>query len=426
MKMHLAFISPCLRSVLRIVSSLALLVTAAPVHAQFVESFDQPKLTKDPSGLQGWAFFTGDGQATMTFQADGAGDGSIAVDATHDQRGIWWALIKRRVSQDLNLEKLNRPEYELRVEARVRVSDAPRRVNLSVNTQRTTDFHSHLMEFDFAKANEWQTISMTTHDFPAGPGDTVFAQLALMDWGLEKYRVDIDYFKVDVVDARHAQPDVGVQVPYRPEIPDVKTFHTTVPVAQDSTIDLKNPEFNLNNWYVRDGSANKRIIAVNGTQYAVLRFDLSQFAGREIAGSGLLELTTQSVQRTSDEIKDFGQVRDTEIIGGDPSWDETSVTAASITRGQPMTRVVNGQMIIDWPITEGDGAKTYFTLSKPVLQRLVDGKTLGIAIRPLGSINAAFYAHEQQAGALGARLLFNVADHRKPAATDARLSMTSR
>jgi hypothetical protein len=187
----------------------------------------------------------------------------------------------------------------------------------------------------------------------------------------------------------------------------------SVPVAHDVTIDLNNPEFNLNSWYVRDSGIDKRIIAVNGSELSLLRFDLSAYAGREIASSGLLELTTQSVQRTAEDIKDFGQVRVVEIVGGDAAWDESSVTASSIGHGQPITRVLNGQMIMDWPVSEGDGAKTYFTVPRPVLQRLIDGRTLGIAIKPLGSINAAFYSHEQNSGAQSARLLFNVTDKRE-------------
>jgi hypothetical protein len=30
---------------------------------------------------------------------------------------------------------------------------------------------------------------MTTHGFDAKPGDTIFGHMALMDWGLEKYRL---------------------------------------------------------------------------------------------------------------------------------------------------------------------------------------------------------------------------------------------
>jgi hypothetical protein len=42
-----------------------------------------------------------------------------------------------------------------------------------------------------------------------------------------------------------------------------------------------------------------------------------------------------------------------------------------------------------------------------VLQRMVDGRTLGLAIRPLGAIHAAFYAVDNQDREVCARLLFN-------------------
>lgn len=65
-------------------------------------------------------------------------------------------------------------------------------------------------------------------------------------------------------------------------------------------------------------------------------------------------------------------------------------------------------MIIDWPVTAGDGGKTYLTVPAVVLQRLVDGKTLGLALTPLGSINATFYSREERGGEAAARLLFSL------------------
>ena len=65
-------------------------------------------------------------------------------------------------------------------------------------------------------------------------------------------------------------------------------------------------------------------------------------------------------------------------------------------------------MIIDWPVAEGAGHTTRFTISRPVLQRLVDGRTLGIALRPLGSISASFEARENDGGRRSARLLFDL------------------
>jgi hypothetical protein len=376
------------------------------VRAQFLDSFDH--LHTDSEGLQGWASFAGDGEATVTFQQREPGTASILVDATRDRRNIWWALIKRQVSDSLDLQALGRPGYGLRVEARIRVSHAPRRVNLHVNTQRTTDFHSHLMEYDIPEAGTWHTISMTTRDFDVRPGDTIFAQLALMDWGRDRYRVDIDEYRATVVELATAAPDAGEAVAYHPAIPDPRSFAVAVPVAHDSTIDAAHPGVNLNAWSEARDGRRASVIGVGGTLNAVLRFDLSRFAGRRVVGSALLEVTTRSVQRSADEMKDFGLIRVVEILGGDGEWDQKTVTADSLRAGSPPDRIFNTQMIIDWPAAEREGARTYFTIPRPVLQRLVDGRTKGLALMPLGSIMASFYGLEDSGGQHAARLLFDV------------------
>jgi hypothetical protein len=138
-----------------------------------------------------------------------------------------------------------------------------------------------------------------------------------------------------------------------------------------------------------------------------LRWDLRQFAGKKVVGHGLLELTTHSVQQKAERLKDFGIVRVVEILGGDANWDQTTVTTDSFCHYEPLNRVLNTQMIIDWPITEGNGGKTYLTIGHPVLQRLIDGKTLGIAIKPLGALNASFYSMEYEDGKNSAQLYFN-------------------
>ncbi|MBN2008594.1 hypothetical protein JW960_04520 [candidate division KSB1 bacterium] len=144
------------------------------LSAQFIDNFDTPIIQQDSTAINGWTYYTGDGLATMDLMPR-SGFASILVDATHDKRGIWWALIRRRVSADFNLARLAKPNYELRIEARIRSSHAPKRVNLHVNTQRTIDFHSQLMEFDIADTVSWHTISMTTRQFDAQPGDSIFA-----------------------------------------------------------------------------------------------------------------------------------------------------------------------------------------------------------------------------------------------------------
>jgi hypothetical protein len=40
------------------------------------------------------------------------------------------------------------------------------------------------------------------------------------------------------------------------------------------------------------------------------------------------------------------------------------------------------------------GGKTAVSISKPVLQRLVSGKSKGLAILPLGYISVAFYTND--------------------------------
>jgi len=64
-------------------------------------------------------------------------------------------------------------------------------------------------------------------------------------------------------------------------------------------------------------------------------------------------------------------------------------------------------MIIDEKVTWNKDGKVLFTISQPVLQRLIDGKTLGLAIRPLGAVNASFYSKDED-GKKAPRLHFGV------------------
>jgi hypothetical protein len=386
---------------------LAAVLLAAPLAAQFRDDFDGPVLRKDPAGAAGWGFLAGEGSAVMDF-VQGAGFATITVDATKDRRNVWWAFVKRQVSAALDLARLEKPGFELRIEARIRTDHAPRRVNLHLNTQTTTDFHSHLMEYDLAEAGRWYTISLTTSGFEARPGDTVNAQMALMDWGLGRYRLDVDYFQVDVVETAKAGPDLGPPIPYHPPVADPASFAQALPVAADLTVDLAEPGVNLDDWTTTDSGGSARVLSAGGTRLVLLRWDFGRLAGRKVAGPGLLELTTRALERSRTERADFGLLRVVETIGGEPGWDERTAAWTGISRGAPRDLVLNPQMIIDWPVTAGDGGKTYLTIPVPVLQRLIDGKTLGLALTPLGSIEAAFYAREERGGAAAARLRFNI------------------
>jgi hypothetical protein len=218
----------------------------------------------------------------------------------------------------------------------------------------------------------------------------------------------LDYFKVDIVNTETAGPDQGVQVPYRPPVPPLGTFAHQITVAQDAMVDSEYPDLNFSHWHSQDESERINLLTVNSTQFVIMRWDLSKFAGRIVAGSGVLELTTHSLQRSSDYPKDFGMVRVVEILGGDPQWNRKEVTFHKLCQGQSMQQVLNSQMIIDIEVAPRRGDKNLVTISNPVLQRMLEGKTLGLALRPLGAVHASFYAKENQVEELGPKLHMNV------------------
>jgi hypothetical protein len=377
-------------------------------QAQFLDSFDGKK-------IEGWFYFTGDGAATMNFiqKEDYA---RIFVDATKDKHNVWWATIKRDVSAFLDLNKLQDPSFELRVEARVRVGNAPRRINMMVNTQRTTNFHTHLMEFDIPDTLGWHTVSMTTKKFDAVPGDTVYVQLCVTDWGLGKYYTDLDYYRADLINVNLAEPDKGELVPYHPPVPDVGTFSNHLDVAHDGLINSDFPEVNFNDWHVKEQKGNALILTVNANQWAILRWDFEKYKNLKIEGSGLLELTTYAIPQGGNYIGiygedfgiEFGKIRLIEILGGDPLWDQEKVTYHNLIQDNKLSDVLNSQMVIDVELSDEPGSKNFITISKPVLQRLLDGKTKGLLIRPLGALDASFYASEYQMGNNGPKLHFNI------------------
>jgi len=386
---------------------LLVLITSGMCHSQFLDSFDKEK-------IEGWFYFTGDGAATMNF-VQMNGYAQILVDATKDKHNVWWAIIKRDVTSFLDLNKLRDTAFQLRVEAKVRVSEAPRRLNFMVNTNRTTNFHTDLMEYDIQDTNNWHIISMTTKKFNALPGDTVYVQLDVTDWGLGKYYVDVDYYRADIVNVNLAGPDKGELVPYHPPVPEVNSFSNHLNVTHDAIINFDFPDINFNDWHVKERTGEARVLTVNANQWGILKWDLKQYKDLKADGSGLLELTTQSVAKGGkyseiygeDLGMEFGKIRVIEILGGNPEWNQNEVTYNNLIRGKDYSEVFNTQMIFDSELNDEPGSKNFITLSKPVLQRLLDGKTKGLILRPLGAINASFYASEDVAGN-GPKLHFNI------------------
>ena len=388
----------------------ALFIYFAPVicNAQFLDNFDKKK-------IEGWFFFTGDGNAKMDFIQKN-GYATIFVDGTKDKYNIYWTLIKRDVTKYLDLYKLKDTTYQLRVEAKVRVHNAPRRLNMMVNTNRTTNYHIDLMEFDIPDTTNWHVISMTTKRFDAHPGDTVYVQLCVTDYGPGKYSVDLDYYRADIVNIKTAGPDKGELVPYHPPVPGLNTFSNHLNVSQDCVINTNFPEVNFNDWHVKELRHNVKILTVDAKQWAILRWDFDKYKNSKVDGAGLLELTTQSVLTGGDYIKAFGQdlgeefcrIRVIEILGGDPVWDQKNVTYNSLTQGKNYSDVFNTQMVFDTEVKEEKGSKNFITISKPVLQRLINGTTKGLLIRPLGAIDASFYASENPNDDTCPKLHFNV------------------
>ncbi|HOT98731.1 MAG TPA: hypothetical protein PKZ83_16525 [bacterium] len=378
-------------------------------NAQMMDSFDKGK-------IEGWFLLTGDGNAAITLEPKN-GYATMTVDGSKDKYNCYWTCIKRDVTSFLDLAKLKDPNYQLRVEARVRLHNAPRRLNFMVNTNRTTDFHIDLMEYDIADTTGWHVISMTTKKFDARPGDSVYVQLCATDFGLEKDSLDIDYYRADIVHVKEAGEDQGEPIRYHPPIPKTEYFSHHLPVAQDGMINPDFPEVNFNDWHGIEKGKKVRTITVAGNAWGILKWDFSSFKNAKVAEAGLLELVTQSVQLGGDYIKAFGQdfgiefprIRVIEVLAGDADWDQASVTYNSLTGGSPYSKVFNAQMIYDFDAQHEPGGRNFITIPRPVMERLINGETKGLLIRPLGALVASFYASENQAGKYAAKLHFNLA-----------------
>jgi hypothetical protein len=375
-----------------------------PSQAQFVENFGENTPDFQENGLPGWNSISGDGEVLFTQKIED-GHAVLKIDARQDKRNIWYAFTQRSVTDAVDLKELSRPHSALRIEARVRPSHAPRRVNLHLPIAGQTGHHANLLEFDLPKANEWYTISMTVEGMEVEAEDKLLAQVSMMDWGNQgTYRLDVDYMKVEVIDTRKAEPDQGDAVRYRPPLADPATFTISRQVAEDVSVDSSFPEQNLQEWV----EGGERTLPVDATKTILLRWDFSDLLGKQVTGEGQLEIYTHSLARLKENPKDFGEVRICEIIAGDKKWQEASVTYQSFLHGQPYHEVINEQTTVDTPLAAERGEKIVVTLSQPVLQRLVDGLTSGLAVRPLGLIDASLRDQTNEDGRYAARIRLNV------------------
>ncbi len=231
-----------------------------------------------------------------------------------DTLNIWWAIIKRQID-GLDMQKLVLPEYELRVEAKIKVSHAPRRVNLHVNHSRTTDYHSHLEEYYIGDTSNWHVISMSTKGFDAISSDNVNVQLAIMDWGLEKYAVKVDYIIVDVVKPSETGPDIGNPLEYHPKIPPLELFGNQVEL-KGAVLDSSFPGLNFSNWNDGVNPVSDNLLSVGQSRFLIFRGDFSNHSSTKARGLGVLSIHLHHLERSIDYKKDFGHLRLVEIIGG--------------------------------------------------------------------------------------------------------------
>jgi hypothetical protein len=153
---------------------------AVQATAQYRVDFNHGYNGFEPDNLPGWTTRTGDGNIIFRQKFE-EGSAVLNVDARNDQRNIWYAFMHQSISDMIDVEKLALPQYELRMEARVKPSHAPRRINMYLSS---LDAGGYLREFDLDKAGEWHTISMVTGGFEFDPGKPLMSQVSLMDGGI--------------------------------------------------------------------------------------------------------------------------------------------------------------------------------------------------------------------------------------------------
>jgi len=366
------------------------------LQAQYLEEFSYAPNQFAKNNIEGWRTVTGDGDVEFMQKFDG-NSVTLSLDPRNDERNIWYAFLHRDISSYLDVEKLKTGKFELRIETRLKASHAPRRVNMYISR---LDQGGYLREFDIPESNNWYTISMTTEEFVYDSQRPLMAQISLMDWGLsDVYKLTIDYIKVDIVEKENDLPQYGLPLIYRPQIPPVDYYTNSLNANFSSTVDKLYPNLDLST--LTGGEENDQLILVDNTKLALLSWDFDQYKDVKIEEAGLLELTTFSGVILKDNPKDFGEIRVCEVFGGNAINDKEISYNALKENGFE----INAQTTIDYKIDQARDGKTLLTISKPVLDRLVSGKTKALAILPLGLINAAFFGSNSQNPP---RLLFKV------------------
>lgn len=390
----------------RIVFIAIFLFSFSLAQAQYVADFNDPTTGFSENNIPGWRTITGDGEVIFKQRFDGQSV-ILQIDPDKDKRNIWYAFLHQDISSFIDKNKALLSKYGLRMEARVKTSHAPRRINMYLSSLNSGGY---LREFDIPVANEWHTISMVTQNATFSPDLPLMAQISLMDWGISSlYTLSIDYIKVDVIEIGHHLSQYGNPLEYRPPLKESSFYEEELIVSDDATIDASFPDENLSHWSVIDNMDTIPLLQVDQTKKTLLKWDFSRYRGKKIDGAGQLEIYTFSLSKNSNSPKDFGEIRFCEILHQPLPWSNEKITFGSFLNGMNLNEVINSQTIIDSKINPIKGSKTVVTISQPVLQRLFDGKSFGIALGPLGLITTYFF--DRSSKSYAARLRFNISEN---------------
>lgn len=99
------------------------------------------------------------------------------------------------------------------------------------------------------------------------------------------------------------------------------------------------------------------------------------------------------------------------LQNGDTEWNRNDVTFNNFTEGKHVNTVFNQQMIIDIVLPKEGDSPLRIHIPRPVIQRMIDGQTFGIALYPLGALHASFYLDEDGTNSRGPTLYMNLSDN---------------
>lgn len=329
------------------------------------------------------------------------------VDATQEPYNVWWATVKRSIPFKPNTPQ-DYSQKKLWIEAKVKPSHAIRRLNMRLYNQRTTDHHEYLKEFDLSDTVNWHTIRFSPAGLRYLPGDQLTCHLALIDWGNQKFHLDIKDVKVFFGENQDRFRESDNALVYHPEPKPIEDFENQLPIQRDAMLDLAFPNRILKGWgKLATNGDYINLLSVSHNLIPILAWDFTPVKEHLVEGWGLLRLKINTSSQVKNPEHEFGRIRIHEIIGGKNDWDKEKLTFNNFSQGLSLWNIINEQMVIDMDVPKGNDRWLDIPLSPIVIQRLINGKSKGLAILPLGSIQVSFYTLEAQRSEYVPTLYFN-------------------